>query len=90
MNGMFANSRGLGDFAKHLLFADCVRDHNLDFLAISETGRRDFSQSLLNRLSGGVDFAWYSHPPRGRSRGILLGVKTDTMDVLAVSRVSSM
>ena len=85
MNGMFANSIGLGDLAKHLHFADCVRDHNLDFLAISETGRCDFSQSLLNRLSSGVDFAWYSRPPRGRSGGILLGAKMDTMDVLAVS-----
>ena len=63
MNGMFANSRGLGDLAKHLHFAGCIRDHNLDFLAISETGRREFSQGLLNRLSGGMDFVWYSRPP---------------------------
>jgi hypothetical protein len=54
MNGMLSNSRGLGDLAKHLFLADCVGDHNLDFLAISETGRRDFPQSFLNRLSGGV------------------------------------
>ena len=85
MNGMFSNSRGLGDLAKHLYIADCVRDHSLDFVAISETGRRDFTQSLLNRLSGGIDFVWHSRPPRGRSGGILLGVRTDTMDVLASS-----
>ena len=48
MNGMFSNSRGLRDLAKHLHIADCVRDHNLDFLAISETGRREFPGSLLN------------------------------------------
>ena len=59
MNGMFANSRGLSDLAKHLHFAGCVRDHDLDFLAISETGKREFSQSLLNRLSGGIEFDWY-------------------------------
>jgi hypothetical protein len=85
MNGMFANSRGLGDLAKHLHFADCIRDHNLDFLAISETGRRDFSQSLLNRISGGIDFTWILSPPSGRSGGILLGVRSDTMEVLAHS-----
>jgi hypothetical protein len=39
MNGMLSNSRGLGDLAKHLFFADCIRDHNLDFLAILEMGR---------------------------------------------------
>jgi hypothetical protein len=53
---MFSNCRGLGDLAKHLFFVDCIRNHNLDFLAVSEIGRRDFIQSFLNRLSGGADF----------------------------------
>jgi hypothetical protein len=82
---MLSNSRGLDDLAKHMFFADCVRDHNLDFLAISEMGRRDFTKSFLNRLSGGVDFAWHSRPPPGHSGGILVGVRTSTMDVLACS-----
>ena len=82
MNGIFENSRGLGDLAQHLNIAHQVRDHNLDFLAISETGRRDFPSTLLDRLSGGVDFAWHSCPPRGRSGGMLLGIKTDTMELL--------
>jgi hypothetical protein len=63
MNGMFSNSRDLSDLAKHLHIAHCTRDHNLDFVAISKTGRRDFSQSLLNRLSDGIDFEWTSWPP---------------------------
>ncbi|MEI4896408.1 hypothetical protein Q8G71_34510, partial [Klebsiella pneumoniae] len=66
--------------AKHLFFVDCVRDHNLDFLDISKTGRRDFPQALLNRLSGGVDFTWISRLPRGRSGGILLGIRDETME----------
>jgi hypothetical protein len=85
MNGMFNNSRGLGDLAKHLHIAHCINDHKLDFVAISETGRREFSQSLLDRLSGGVDFEWTSQHPHGRSGGILLGVRSDTMEVLARS-----
>jgi hypothetical protein len=85
MNGMFRNSRGLRDLAKHSHIADCCKDFNLDFVAISETGKRDYSQSLLNRLSGGIDFEWFSRPPRGRSGGLLVGVRSDTMDVLASS-----
>jgi hypothetical protein len=85
MNGMFSNSRGLGDLAKHVHIADCCRDHNLDFVALSETGRRDYSPSLHNRLSGGIDFEWVSRPPRGRSGGILVGVRADTMEILASS-----
>jgi hypothetical protein len=86
MNGMFRNRRGLGDLTKHLHITHCIRDHILDFFfAISETGRRDFSQRLFDRLSGGVDFEWTSQLPRGRSWGILLGVQIDTMEVLARS-----
>jgi hypothetical protein len=85
MNGMFKNSRGLSDLAKHLHITHCINDHNLDFVAILETGRRDFSQRLLVRLSGGVDFEWTSKPPRGRSGVILLRVQTNTMKVLARS-----
>ena len=85
MNGMFLNSRGLCDLAKHVRIADFIRDHSLDFVGISETGKRDFTSSLLNRLSGGVDFTWISRPPRGRSGGLLLGVRKDTMDVLTSS-----
>jgi hypothetical protein len=65
MNGMFSNSRGLGDLAKHLFFADCIRDNNLEFLAISKTSRQNFRQSLLHRLSDGADFVWPSRPLRG-------------------------
>ena len=84
MNGIFMNSRGLGDLAKHLHIAHCIKDHNLDFMAISETGRRDFPDNLLNRLSGGLEFTWHSRPPRGRSGGMLLGVKSESLEVLEV------
>src|SRR3954468_19181846 len=82
MNGIFMNSRGLSDLTKHLNIAQYVQDHNLDFLAISEIGRRDFPLSVLDRISGGMDFTWHSIPPRGRSGGILLGVLSDSMEVL--------
>ena len=82
MNGIFENSRGLGDLAKHLNIAHQVRDYKLDFVAISETGRRDFPDTLLDRLLGGVEFVWHSCPPRGRSGGMLLGIKADTMELL--------
>lgn len=85
MNGMFRNSRGLRDLAKYSHIDDCCKDYNLDFIAISEMGKRDYSQSLLTRLSWGLDFEWFSRPPRGRSGGLLLGVRSNTMEVLASS-----
>ena len=85
MNGIFENSRGIRDLAKHARIADLIQDHRLDFVGISETGKRDYPVSLLNCLSGGVEFNWWSRPPRGRSGGILLGVRAETMEVLASS-----
>ena len=85
MNGMFMNSRGLADLAKHLHIAQCIRDHNLDFVAISETGRQDFLVSVINRISGRLDIHWYCYPPWGWSGGILLSVNSSSMNVLAAS-----
>jgi hypothetical protein len=85
MNGMFRNSRGLRYLAKHSHIADCCKDYNLDFVSIFETGKRNYSQSILNRLSAGLDFEWFLRPPRGRSGGLLVGIRSDTMDVLASS-----
>jgi hypothetical protein len=31
MNGMFSNSGGLNDLAKHVHIVDCCQDYNLDF-----------------------------------------------------------
>lgn len=85
MRGMFWNSRGLSDLAKHKHVSDCVREHGLDFVAISEAGKCDFRPHVLDHLSGGFDYAWHSLPARGRSGGILLGIMTTTMDLLAFS-----
>jgi hypothetical protein len=82
MNGMFKNSRGLKDLAKHLHIAESIREHVLYFVAISEMGKRNNSTSIQNRLSGGDDFAWVSRRPRGRSGGLLVGVRTSTMEIL--------
>jgi hypothetical protein len=82
MNGMFENSRGLKDLAKHLHIAESIREHFLDFVAFSETGKRNYSISFLNRLSGEEDIAWIPHPPRGRSGGLLVGVRTLTVEIL--------
>lgn len=41
--------------------------------------------SVLDRLSDGMDFTWHSIPPHGRSGGILLRVKSDSMEVLTFS-----
>lgn len=81
MKGIFWNSRGLTDLAKRRFLADASIEHKLDFIALSETGRDNFTSQFLGTLTGGVDFDWHCLPPRGRSGGILLGVKCETLEV---------
>ena len=64
MKGKIWNDRGLRDLAKHLHIADSIKEHELDFVAISESGRRDFSMHTLNHLSGGIEFIWKWIPPQ--------------------------
>jgi hypothetical protein len=42
MKGLFWNANGFRDPGKHRLVSDLTREHNLSFIAISETGRSDF------------------------------------------------
>jgi len=81
MKGFYWNSRVLSDLAKYRYISDVIRDRNLDFAAVMETGKQDMSRSNLNRLSGGADFIWHCLPPRGRSGGILLGINAMVLDL---------
>jgi hypothetical protein len=84
MKGIFWNSRGLADLAKYRYISDAVKEHNLDFIAVMETGKQDMSKTSLNRLSGGANFVWHCLPPKGRSGGILLGVNATVLDLSIV------
>ena len=84
MKGMFWNSRGLRDLAKIRFIAETTLHHSLDFIALMETGRDNFTSQFLNSLSGGAEFDWHCLPPRGRSGGILLGVRCHTLQVREV------
>jgi hypothetical protein len=81
MKGLYWNSRGLLDLAKHRYIADAIKERNLDFVAIMESGKQDMQRANLSQLSGGADFVWHCLPPRGRSSGILLGINATVLQI---------
>jgi len=81
MKGIYWNSRGLSDLAKYRYISEAIREQNLDFVAVMETGKKDMSRVNLNRLSGGADYIWHCLPPRGRSGGILLGINALNLEL---------
>jgi hypothetical protein len=56
MNGSFWNSGGFKDQAKHSVVRDTIVEFRLDFFAVLEIGRDNFSAPFLKNLSGGRDF----------------------------------
>jgi hypothetical protein len=82
---MIWNGGGFGDTAKHLFVKESIREYALDFIALLETGRSNFAIPFLNQLAGPFNFSWFCLPPQGRSGGILVGVNSNTIDVLKVT-----
>ena len=66
---------------KYRFLSDLTKEKNLDFIAVSETGRANFPQSTLNTICAGSDFLWHGMAPRGRSGGMILGVNLLTFDI---------
>jgi exonuclease III len=85
IKGLNWNSEGFKDTAKHLFVKEAIREHRLDFIALLETGRSNFSITFLNQLAAGFKYTWFCLPPHGRSGGILVGINSDTLQVLKVS-----
>jgi hypothetical protein len=84
MKGFIWNSYGFGEPAKHLAIKEAVREFNLDFVVISETGRGSFLVPFLANLAAGMDYSWYCLPPRGHSGGILSSINNASLVVTRV------
>jgi hypothetical protein len=80
MKGIFWNSNEFKDPKKHKFISDLTKGNNLNFIAISETGRSKFMHRFLKNICAGRDYLWHSKAPRGRSGGILLGVDLQIYD----------
>lgn len=56
------------------ILTEIPRGQNLDSIVLMETGHTNFSTHFLSCICGGLGYAWYCLPSRGRSGGILPGV----------------
>jgi exonuclease III len=81
MKGIFWNCNGFADVKKYRFLSDLTKEKNLDFIALSETGRGSFLLSTLNNICAGRDFVWHCMAPRGRSGGMLLGINLVIFDI---------
>jgi hypothetical protein len=85
MKGVFWNNRGLTDLAKHRFLDGLVREEQINFIALSETGRESFFDHVVKNLCAERDFLWHAMAPHGCSGGILLGVDLSVFDIGAIN-----
>ena len=85
MKGVFWNCDGFKDPKKHRFISDLTREVDLNFIALSEVGRKELSMPFLKNLCAGRDFLWHIKAPRGRSGGILMGIDLSVFDIGAIS-----
>jgi exonuclease III len=81
MKGIFGNCNGFGDPKKYRFLSEITKEKNLDFIALSETGRDNIPQSTLNNICARKDFLWHIKPPKGRSGGMVVGVNLLMYDI---------
>lgn len=82
LEGIFWNSRDLSDLAKYRFLSIISREQKLDFIALLETEKKDFTKTVLK--NGGQEFFWHWTEPHGRFGGILLDVNLQTFDIGSV------
>ena len=63
-----------------------MREEQIEFIALMETGRDSFPDATLKNLCAGRDYLWHSMAPHGRSGGLLLGVDLSTFDIGDISK----
>jgi hypothetical protein len=81
MKGIFWNYNGFADGKKYSFLSDLTKKKNLDFIALSKTGRASFPQNTLNTICAARDLFWHCMAPRGRSGGMILGVHLLNFDI---------
>ena len=75
------NVRGLGNAARRGQVRTYIHKERIDIVGLQETVKQDFSNHELNELAGGLNFIWLWLSARGRSWGILLGLKSDFLEL---------
>jgi exonuclease III len=84
LRGLTCYSEGFENPGKHLFVKEAIQDYRLDFIALLETGRANFTVPFLSNLVADHDFAWFCLPPHGHSGGFLVGINAQTLSIRKV------
>ena len=82
MIGLFWNCRGVSKKGMSTFLKELILEHQADFVGLQETSKRKYDDSFFRKVDPAKKFIWHWLPAKGRSRGMLCGVRVDMFEVL--------
>jgi len=89
MIGIIWNCRGLSKKGMSTCIEDLILDHQADFIGLQETTKKNYSENFFRKVDPLKSFVWHWLPAKGRSGGLLCGVKTERFEVREFSIVAN-
>jgi hypothetical protein len=81
MKGIFWNSNVFSGPKNISFLADITKEKGLNFIAVSETRRSEFTPRFIKNMCVGKEFIWHSKSLKCRSGGIVLGIDMQCFDI---------
>lgn len=81
LQGLVWNCRGLKKRGVSTYLKDLILEHQFHFVGLQETMIANCDDSLLRKFDPSQEFLWMWNPSKGKSGGILVGVRIELYDV---------
>jgi hypothetical protein len=81
MKGLFWNCMGVRKKGLASYVRDLLKENGFDLICIQETMVQDFSDAMIRSVDPSKCYLWDWSPAKGKSGGILSGLKLDSFNV---------
>lgn len=82
MKGLIWNCRGVGKKGLATYLKDTIAAYEVDFVGLQETMKQEYYDAFFRKIDPLNQFCWKWIPSRGKSGGILGGVKNSKFDIV--------
>lgn len=81
MNGLFWNCRGVRKKEMAAYIKNLILQYKFSFIGFQETMVEEVSDQIIKMVNSFNDYLWIRMPSKGKSSGILVGIKNDDLEV---------
>jgi exonuclease III len=85
MIGIIWNCRGVAKKGIGIGIKDLLLEHKADFVGLQETIKK-YTEKFFRTIDPTRSYVWQWLPSKGRSGGILCGIKLERFDVIKVTK----